>query len=188
MQCNRRCTRTAWFRKRKGRKLKRIHWSTSPGRARRRGRVGLSTFVLVVLALALASQSAMAARVWCRTDPVLLIAGRLVDISVSGPLTAPLKVTGPTKVRVLVPRGVDADVLISDLGFGRGYDNSIHEVKHLRQTKRHTEIEVQVYVPSRDSSMPILVETSPGLLRLLSPDTAEGTANSWVTMKVKVPR
>lgn len=166
--------------------MKHVPWFR--GRTRRRGRVGLSTFVMVILALAIATQGAAAGREWCRTDPVLLIDETLVDITVSGPLTAPLQVTGPTKITLLVPSGVNADVLISDLGFGYGYEITIKEVKRLRQTIDHTEIEVQVYVPANNDSMEILVETAPDLLGLIAPESVEGTANSWVKMKVEVPR
>lgn len=144
--------------------------------------------MLVVLALSMTGQGAVAGRVWCRTDPVLLIDGRLVNITVAGPLTAILQVTGPTKIEVLVPKGVNAKVLISDLGFGRGYETTVREANNLSQTKRHNEIHVRAYVPARNSSMPVLLETAPGLLRLLRPVQSEGTANSWVTMTVQVPR
>ena len=52
----------------------------------------------------------------------------------------------------------------------------------LQKTDKGVEVRVQVYVPARDSTMPIKVEFSPRLLGLLWTDSAEGTANEWITL------
>src|SRR3954466_6253776 len=86
-----------------------------PRRAR-----ALSVVALTLLALLLTTSGAFAGRTWCRTDPVVTINDSVADVFVGGPLTAPLQVTGPTQVVVTVPMGVNAGLLLSDLGFGRG--------------------------------------------------------------------
>ncbi len=143
----------------------------------------LLVFTLVTLAFVVMAPGASAARAWCRTDPVVVIDGTLADVFVSGPLLAPLKVTGPTKMIVTVPEGVKTQLILTDLGFLRGYDVKFVQSSDLQKTDKGVEVRVEVYVPARDSSMPIKVEFSPRLLGLLNTDSVEGTANQWVTLE-----
>jgi hypothetical protein len=133
------------------------------------------------------SYGALAGTAWCRSDPILVIDNTLTQVFVSGPLTAPLRVTGPTEVIVTVPTGVRADLILTDLGFGRGWDVTIKESSSLRHNHRihGTEVLVSVYVPAR-TDMPIRLETSTRLLGILSPASVEGTANSWVHLKTRL--
>lgn len=165
--------------------MKTVESGPSPGR---RGR-GLSirsrllvVFTLVALATVVLAPGASAARAWCRTDPIVVIDGTLADVFVSGPLTAPLLVTGPTKLIITVPEGVSTQMILTDLGFLRGYDYQFKESSKLRKTRQGIEVRVQVYVPASDDSMPIKVEFAPRLLGLLWTDTASGTANEWITL------
>src|SRR5215207_4181515 len=112
----------------------------------------LSTLVMVVLALALTSSGVFAGRTWCRTDPVVMIGGELADMFVAGPLTAPLQVTGPTRVNIIVPTGVDAWLVLADLGFGRGEVVTFQESADLQVTEQGIEVRVQVYVPATSST------------------------------------
>lgn len=169
-------------------RIKEFKGSSGSSRTRKRRRIAVSTVVLAVFALAMTIQSAAAGMGWCRTDPLLLVDGQAVDVVVSGPLDAPLEVTGPTKIEVQVPKGVDAELIISDLGFGYGYDITIVETKKLKQKAFYNEVVVRTYVPANDSSMPVLLEVTPHLLDLLSPYSVEGTSNSWLSLEVKVPR
>lgn len=121
---------------------------------------------------------------WCKTDPLVMIDGGLADILVTAPLTAPLQVTGPTQIVVSVPVGVPADLILGDLGFGRGTEVSFREARNLRVLEHGIEVRVAVYVPAQDSSMPVAVEFAPRVLGILWPDRAEGTANEWVTLQV----
>lgn len=143
----------------------------------------LLVFTLVTLAFVVLAPGASAARVWCRTDPIVVIDGTLADVFVSGPLLAPMKVTGPTKMIVTVPEGVKTNMILQDLGFLRGYDFKFIQSSELQKTATGTEIRVEVYVPARDSSMPIKVEFSPRLLGILAPEAVEGTANQWITLE-----
>src|SRR5688572_15001454 len=67
-------------------------------------------------ALAAAARGVDARRAWCRTDPIVIIDGAIVDVFVSAPLgelvTAILTVTGPNKIVVTVPEGVNAWLLL----------------------------------------------------------------------------
>ena len=141
--------------------------------------LGLSALALPA---GLTVREADAATAWCRTDPIVVINDVIVDIFVSAPLTAPLKVTGPTQVEVTVPVGVKAWTLLTDLGFGRGEVVTYKQSDRLRVRNGVVEVKVRVYVPSRDSSMPVRVEFAPRILGILNPDSAQGTANSWVAL------
>ena len=133
--------------------------------------------------LATGARGADAARAWCRTDPVVMIGGVIVDIFIAGPLDAPLLVTGPNQVVVVVPVGVDATLVAKDLGFGRGEEVSFKESNNLTVTENGIEVIVRVYVPARDDAMPVRVEFAPRLLGILSPEWVEGTANEWVVLR-----
>jgi hypothetical protein len=137
--------------------------------------------VLALLVFAFIGANADAHRTWCRTDPVVAIGGAVADVFVAGPLAAPLYVTGPTQVVVTVPVGVDAWLVLSDLGFGRGEVVGFAQSAALQVTDDGIEVQVQVYVPA-DRAMPVLVEFAPRLIGILWPDSAEGTANSWITL------
>ena len=141
---------------------------------------------LVALALllvaAVAAPGAAASRQWCRTDPVVTVGGVVADVFVSGPLDAPTKVTGPNLVRLTVPAGVDARLVASDLGFGRGVEVSFAESHALKARRGAVEVRVEVYVPAADDAMPVLVEFAPRVVGVLAPAAAEGTANRWVAL------
>lgn len=142
----------------------------------------LVVLTLVALTFIVLAPSASAARAWCRTDPVVVLDGTLADVFVSGPLLAPLKVTGPTKLIITVPEGVKTQMILTDLGFLRGYDFKFKQSSDLQKTDAGIEVKIEVYVPSRDKNMPIKVEFAPRLLGILWPDSVEGTANQWITL------
>ena len=149
-------------------------------------------FSLLLIALLLAwggsmvmAPRAAAYRTWCRSDPVIIIDGVLVDVFVSAPPDALLTVTGPTEIVVTVPRDVDVWLVVTDLGFGRGESVRFEESGGLKATEDGIEVRVEVYVPSRDDDMPVRVEFAPRILGLLAPTSAEGTANRWIELEVR---
>ena len=148
-----------------------------------RGRLMATVATLVLVALALQVQSAVAGIGWCKSDPVVLIDGHPVDIFVSAPADAPLRVTGPTEIVVTVPVGVSVELVVSDLGFGRGEVVTFAESHALRVTDTAIGVKVAAYVPTADDGMPVLVEVAPRVVGLLSPASAEGAANEWVRLK-----
>lgn len=152
-------------------------------RLTRRSVVRRSVVPLVAL-VALHAQSASASVRWCRSDPVVTIDGRIADIFVSAPLSAPLKVNGATEIVVTVPVGVDAKLVLAGPGFGRGEDVRFAESRVLRNGPGGIEVDIAVYVPARDDAMPVRVEFAGRLAEFLTPARAEGTANAWVTLRV----
>jgi hypothetical protein len=162
------------------RRARRCCRGTYGGRLRRPSLV--PALALVVLAFVLAAPGAAAVKGWCKTDPVIMVDGQIADVFVSAPLYAPLKVTGPTQIVVTVPVGVDAWLVASDLGFGRGEVVTFAESSDLQRTATGVEVEVAVYVPAT-TAMPVRVEFAARLLGILAPAWAEGTANAWVSLK-----
>lgn len=142
--------------------------------------------LIALFALLILITPVSAGRSWCRTDPVIQVDGDLADIFVSGPPEAPLLVTGPTEIVVTVPIGVDTRLIVADLGFGKGQVVSFQKSSELHRTPTGIEIEVAIFVPAVDSDMPVRVEFAPRILGVLSPDSAEGTANSWVILKTRI--
>lgn len=153
---------------------------------KRRTRVIMLAAVIALLgSLVGGIGSASAGRAWCRTDPILIIDGRIADIFVLGPLTAPLKVTGPTKINIYVPQDAGLVLAIPDLGFLHGTDMQIIRTPTLQKTPDgKVPLKIEVYVPARDTNMPVAVEFAPHILGILKPVRVEATANEWITLNV----
>lgn len=128
---------------------------------------------------------AEAGRGWCRTDPLMLINGDLVDIFCTAPLSLLLSATGPTEIVVTVPKGIKAHLLLAGPGFGRGEKVRIEKSNELKAGKRRVDVQVDVFIPANDD-LEVGVEFAPRLLGILDPDIAEGRTNSWVTLKTKL--
>ena len=158
--------------------------SLPPNDHRRDVRLGRRAAALLVLGavVGVTAPGAAALRQWCRTDPVVTIRGDIADVFVSGPLDAPAQVTGPNRIVIRVPTGVNATLIASTLGFGKGEEVSFEYVHSLKATDQGTEVVVKVYVPAVNA-MPVLVEFAPRIVGILAPASVEGTANTWVTLR-----
>ncbi len=143
----------------------------------------VSLLVIVALLSTLTPQGAMAGTGWCRTDPVVAIGGQLADVFVSAPLDAPLLVTGPNHIVITLPPGVGRILVASTLGFGQGEIVEFAESPSLNATADRIDVRIKVYVPATDDSMPVLVEFAPEVVGVLAPASAQGTANTWVSLK-----
>ena len=144
-----------------------------------------SALLAALLAVTVLVQGTDAQRAWCKTDPIVVIDGATADVFVSAPLgsmvQALLTVTGPNQIVVTVPQGVNAWLLLTDVGFGRGNVLTFAQSSDLHETAGGIEVRVQVFVPAT-GSFPVRVEFAPRLLGLLWPASAEGTTNSWITL------
>jgi hypothetical protein len=138
--------------------------------------------ILTILVLMVSAAPVSAGFGWCRSDPVVLIDGHIVDIWVTAPLLAPLMVTGPNTIVITTPPEVDSQLVLKTLGFGKGEVVRFETSPRLKVSEQGMEVEVAVYVPATDSSMPVGVEFAPDLVGILMPARAEGTANSWVVL------
>ena len=130
--------------------------------------------------------TAEASRGWCRSDPFIAIDGVIIDIFCTAPLEAPLSVTGPTEIVVSVPVGVSASLVVAGVGFGRGEVVRFEEANRLKQLADGLELEVGVYVPA-SRELPIGVELARNLVGILTPTTAEGVTNQWITLPKRLP-
>jgi hypothetical protein len=130
--------------------------------------------------------AAEASRGWCRSDPFIAVDGVVVDIFCTAPLEAPLYVTGPTEIVVSVPVGVSAALVVAGVGFGRGEVVRFEEKSRLKHLADGLELEVGVYVPA-NRQLPIGVELARNLVGILTPTTAEGVTNQWITLPKRLP-
>ncbi len=140
----------------------------------------------LLLLFTLVTPGALAGTGWCRTDPAIAIDGHLANVFVSAPLDAPLLVTGPTHIVVTVPPGVDTILVASSLGFGQGEIVEFAESPSLKATAESIDVRIKVYVPATDDTMPVLVEFAPEVVGILAPAAAEGTANTWISVKTEM--
>jgi hypothetical protein len=142
---------------------------------------------LVVMVFALAGNSYASASVrWCRSDPIVVIDGYVVDIQVSVPIDQLLKVTGATEIVIITPVGVEVALATPGVGFGYGEHVTFMESASKRVTGEGMEIRVKVLVPTSDDSVPVLLQVSPGIVGLLAPETNEGVANEWVAQRAVI--
>ncbi len=154
------------------------------GVPRRAALKGLAGAALALLP-ALAPRPAAALRSWCRTDPLLEIGGALADLAVLGPPSAAARVTGPTRVVVAVPKGVDARLVAKDPGFGKDWSFAFEDSGRLKATALGIDVRIDVYVPASDGAMRVRVEFAPVGAGLLAPASAEGTANRWIVLRAR---
>src|SRR3954463_8012586 len=101
----------------------------------------------VVMALGAATtnfQPSLAGRGWCRSDPLVLIGGILVDIFCTAHLTTMLRVTGPTQIVITTPPGVPASLVLGGIGFGRGEKVSFGQSDQLLKVGSVVDVEVEV--------------------------------------------
>jgi hypothetical protein len=136
------------------------------------------------------AQPASAGRGWCKADPVIMVDGQLADVFVGSSLDMLLKATGPIKVEILMPTGSKGAVVLTDLGFGHGYDIVFTQTSTLTRTATHTQVRVRVYAPATSSSLPVTVTFAPrtlssSLTSILFGSSTDGVANSWVSLTTK---
>lgn len=144
---------------------------------------GIRCIVVVLIALfasVAVATSVQAGKGWCRVDPVFIIDGHMVDVFVGSDLSAFTSTTGPIKLTVTVPANTNVTHVISDAGFGKGYEISVVTSRKLKKTADRIQVQVKVYVPAKSNSLPVTVYFSPRVLSILTPVTADGYANQWV--------
>ena len=138
----------------------------------------------LALAAALTARGASASKQWCRVDPVVRIDGEVADIVLSSYEEMEEAATGPARVVVTVPRGIEVEQLSEDEGFGgHGYDVSFEKFDDLKGTEDALRVAVRVYAPATDGSLPVRVDFEPRRKGgRLGAGSAEGTANGWVRL------
>jgi hypothetical protein len=139
--------------------------------------------MLSIMALLLGGSTAEAGKKWCRADPVVAINGHIVDISVYSYLDMQAAATGPVQIVVTLPSGMKGWVLAMDQGFGHGYAVRFATSAKLHATKSAIQIQVAVYAPASDRSLPVIAQLTPIGAGPIAAGTASGNANAWVTIK-----
>ncbi|HEY7033814.1 MAG TPA: hypothetical protein VH482_20930 [Thermomicrobiales bacterium] len=142
---------------------------------------------LVILAFVLAGHGPASASVmWCRSDPLVVIDGYLVDVFVSVPIDQLLKVSGATEIVITTPPDVNIALASPGIGFGYGEHVTFAESPSLDVTGQGMQIRVKVLVPTSDDTVPVQVQLAPRIVGILSPTTVEGVANAWVSQRITI--
>jgi hypothetical protein len=134
---------------------------------------------------------ASAARGWCRADPVIMVDGQLADVFVGSKVEMLLQATGPIKMEIIIPTGSKGAVILTDLGFLKGYNIVFKQSSSLKRTATHTQVRIRVYAPAKTSSLPVTVTFAPrtlltsSLFDILIGTSVTGTSNQWVTLTTK---
>jgi hypothetical protein len=152
---------------------------------RSRRHVLRSAVALAATAVVADNQPSFAGRGWCRSDPVVLIGGILVDIFCTANLTTMLRVTGPTQIVITTPEGVPAALVLGGIGFGRGEQVQFKTSHELLKLGSNIDVKVEVYVPAPDG-LEIGVEFAPRIVGILNPARADGFSNQWITLNTQL--
>jgi hypothetical protein len=157
---------------------------------KRLARLLVVTIASFILLSAVSAQSASAARGWCKVDPVIVVDGQLADVYIGSTISMLLQATGPINLEITIPNGSTGSVILNDLGFLHGYNVVFKHSSALTRTAQHTQIRVRVYAPASSSDLPVTVTIAPrtltsSLLQILVGTSADGYANSWVTLTTK---
>lgn len=98
----------------------------------------------------------------------------------------PLQVGGSTEVVMPVPKGVDGKLVRSSPRFGHGVNETFGHSRRREVGRRGMEVKSRVLVPADDDTMPMRVEFAPQVVGVLSPMSAERTANRWLTLRPRL--
>lgn len=144
----------------------------------------------LILLGAVNAQGASAARGWCRVDPIIVVDGQLADVYIGSSLTMLLQATGPISLEITIPNSSTGYVILNDLGFLHGYNVVFKHSSALTRTRTHTQIQARVYAPASSSDLPVTVTIAPrslssSLMEILLGTSADGHANSWVTVTTR---
>jgi hypothetical protein len=142
--------------------------------------------LILTLLLGVTAQGAAAGRGWCRADPVIVVDGQAADVFISSDLKMLFSATGPIQMVVEIPNGSKGSLILNDFGYGYGYRISFVQASDLVRGG-HTQVRIRAYAPAHDSSLPVSIIFAPrslglGLLPVLFGVSADGAANSWVTL------
>jgi hypothetical protein len=153
-------------------------------------RVLITALTALVFTGGLAISDANAARGWCRVDPVIMVDGQLADVFVGSSASMLLQATGPIKMVITIPNGSNGIVVLTDLGFLRGYNIEFKHSSKLTKTKRHTQIQISVYAPATTSLLPVTVTFAPrslesSLKEILFGTSVTGTSNQWIKLTTR---
>src|SRR5829696_3194893 len=110
--------------------------------------------MLSVILVLLGSEPVAAGKKWCRADPLVAINGHIVDISVYSYVEMQSSAKGPVQIVVTLPTSIKGWVLAMDQGFGHGYTVRFATSSKLRVTKNAIQVQVAVYAPATDGSLP----------------------------------
>ena len=158
--------------------------SPDGSRIDRRHALRLLAGAVLAPALALPLRGAGAFRRWCRSDPVVRIAGQTADVYVSvfvaNRRVARALSDGPIRLTLTVPHGVGARHLSSDLGFGDGYEVTFAKSTDLKATDAVVPVGVTAVVPLKNPEVAVRVEFTPRGRGRLRRGSREGTANTEI--------
>ena len=154
--------------------------TTTPGISRRHALRLLGGGVLAAAIGFRTSSSTDAARSWCRADPVLRIAGQKVHVYISSPPEMLKSATDKIRLTVTLPPRISGKLIDIEADFDEGYDVEFKTSKSLVATDDKIQMQIAVYCPARDSSLPVMVEVVPVGDGPVPFATASGNANSWI--------
>ena len=117
---------------------------------------------LPLLAILLLSVPAQAGLGWCRSDPILTLDGKQVQVLVYIPGEYEPLVDNPTRVEIKTPQQVSRKLIMTDAGLNnKGYDVSFSDIgdSEARMTSTSYRIWVHVKPPIKTSDIvPVMVE------------------------------
>jgi len=147
--------------------------------------LGLGAAAAVVPTVAFDPADVGARSVWCRTDPLFFVGGKVIDVTVGSQFEMFATATGPVRITLTTPVGVKATHLLSDFGFGHGYDITYATDAALKGGQLSPQIRVEVLAPSA-ADLPVLVSFTRlgvlGQIELKSVET-QGRSNEWVAAR-----
>ena len=122
---------------------------------------------------------ALAGLIWCRTDPVVRIDGRRLDIGVEATEPMLKNRTAPIKIRVQIPENSTFAIVSMDDGFGLGYEIEPVRLAGLDREPGRAQYRVRVNCPSSGSEL-VRIYSDP-LDSNHGSAFNTGLANDWIT-------
>src|SRR4051794_20750710 len=116
-------------------------------------RLLLAVLTGTLLFTATRASEASAARGWCRTDPVIMVDGQLADVFIGSTLAMLTSATGPLQLEITIPTQATGSVVLTDLGFLKGYNIVFKHSSALTRTGNHTQLQLRVYAPATSSNL-----------------------------------